>query len=938
MMTPERWQELRNVLYDALQVAPADRPAFLDRACASDSALRQELESLLAANDEVRPSFLKSSSSILAIKPGTRLDDYEIETLIGSGGMGEVYRARDTRLKRVVAIKVLPQFVSNDPDRLRRFEHEAQAAAALNHPNIVGIFHLGRYQGTPYMVLELLDGQNLRERLRAGAFPVSEVVDCGGQIARGLTAAHEKGIVHRDLKPENLFLTKDGRVKILDFGLAKLTQVQPAPGSDSPALAERTEPGMVMGTVGYMAPEQVRGRKTDHRADIFAFGAILYEMLTGRRAFRRPTSAETMSSILNEEPQRISQIVPSLPAALQRVVQRCLEKNPERRFQSASDLGFALESLTGSHEVVSLPITPPRRLEPRPMKVEAPRKTARPFWPIGLVAVVVLAALAAGIWYWVTPSSPSHVTEYAQVTHNGSVGGLAGTDGSRLYFNIYPSGPIGQVGIAGGDIATIAAGSDFPVVADVSSDGANLLLSSIDGIFTIRAAGGPPRFITKRKGVFSLAWSPDAKSIAYSDQDEGLYSMKIDGTESQELTKSDGAISDITWSPDGHHIRFTRNRVLWEISSMGGNPHLVFPSWQGPEGQCCGRWTRKGEFFLFLAGGNNQKGPNVGGFEQIWASDERHSFFGQTSSSPYPLTSGPIHWGTPIPSGDSRKIFAVGTTPRAELARYDAMSKRIEPYLGGISAEFLSFSKDGRQIAYVTYPDGSLWRAKADGRDRVQLTSPPIRPAVCRWSPDGTQILFTAKRNSGLAELYTVAAQGGSARQLLPAVEGTGKEDGDWSPDGRKIVFAVFEPNASLAILDVASGKVHRIPGSDELFSARWSPDGRFIAAMTIPSTTEIKLFDVQNQEWSTLATHEGAWGFPTWSRNGKFIYVLRGPEPWSVDRISVPDGKQERVVDLTGTYLTGSVGFWFGLDANDVPLLFRDNGSSDIYSLTLTR
>ena len=169
-------------------------------------------------------------------------------------------------------------------------------------------------------------------------------------------------------------------------------------------------------------------------------------------------------------------------------------------------------------------------------------------------------------------------------------------------------------------------------------------------------------------------------------------------------------------------------------------------------------------------------------------------------------------------------------------------------------------------------------------------------------------------------------------------MEGTGKEDGDWSPDGRKIVFAVFEPNASLAILDVASGKVHRIPGSDELFSARWSPDGRFIAAMTIPSTTEIKLFDVQNQEWSTLATHQGAWGFPTWSRNGKFIYVLRGPEPWSVDRISVPDGRQERVVDLTGTYLTGSVGFWFGLDANDVPLLFRDNGSSDIYSLTLAR
>jgi Tol biopolymer transport system component len=439
-------------------------------------------------------------------------------------------------------------------------------------------------------------------------------------------------------------------------------------------------------------------------------------------------------------------------------------------------------------------------------------------------------------------------------------------------------------------------------------------------------------------GVSSPAWSPDATSIAYSDPDESLYSMKVDGTSGQKLATGEGAISDVAWSPDGDRIRFTRNSVLWEISSTGENLHPVFSSWQGPEGQCCGRWTRNGDFYLFLAGGNNENGPNAGGFEQIWALDERHSLFGQASSAPFPLTSGPIHWGTPIPSRDARKIFAVGTTSRAELVRFDTMSKRIEPYLGGISAEFLYFSSDGKQIAYVTYPDGILWRAKADGSERVQLTSPPIRPAVCRWSPDGTQILFTAKRNSQLAELYTVAAQGGSPRQLLPSVEGTGREDGYWSPDGRKIVFAVFEPRASLAILDVASGKVSTIPGSDELFSPRWSPDGRFIAAMTIPNTTEMKLFDVQNRQWFTLARHQGAWGFPTWSRDAKFIYALRGPEPWSVDRISVPDGKQERVVDLTGTYLTGAVGFWFGLDPNDVPLLLRDNGSSDIYALTLDR
>jgi serine/threonine protein kinase/Tol biopolymer transport system component len=929
-MTPERWQKLSSVLYQALELAPEDRSAFLDRACASDAALRRELESLLSASDEMRSSFLKSSSLAMTIKPGTRLDDYEVETLIGSGGMGEIYRARDTRLKRAVAIKVLPRFVSNDPDRLRRFEQEAQAAAALNHANIVAVFQLGTYQGTPYMVLELLEGQNLRERLRAGPMSPSQVVDYGIQIAHGLAAAHEKGIVHRDLKPENLFLTKGGRVKILDFGLAKLTQDQSAVDSSLPTLTERTEPGMVMGTAGYMAPEQVRGVKADHRTDIFALGAILYEMLTGKRAFQRATSAETMSSILNEEPQRISQIAPHLPAALQRVVQRCLEKNPEQRFQSASDLGFALEAWSDFREAV-LP-------QPKLMKVEVPRNTVRPSLRMGAVAAAVLIAFAAGVWQLIRPALPLHIAEYIQITHKGDIGGLAGTDGSRLFFNIYPWGPVGQVGITGGDIATISAGSNSPIATDVSSDGASLLFWSATGIFSLETAGGPPRFITQRTGVFSPAWSPDATSIAYSDQDGSLYSMKIDGTTDQKLATGDGAISDVAWSPDGNRIRFTRNSELWEISATGENLHLVFPNWQGPEGQCCGRWTRNGNFYVFLAGGNNKNGPNAGGFEQIWALDERHSFFGQASSPPYSLTSGPIHWGTPIPSRDARKIFAVGTTPRAELARFDAQAKRIEPYLSGISAEFLSFSRDGKQITYVTYPDGILWRAKADGSERVQLTTPPLRPAVCRWSPDGTQILFTAKRDSRLAELYTVASRGGSPRQLIPSEEGTGREDAYWSPDGRKIVFAEFEPRASLAILDVASGKVSRIPGSDELFSPRWSPDGRFIAAMTIPATTEIKLFDVQNRQWSTLARHQGTWGFPTWSRDGKFIYALRGPEPWSVDRISVPDGKQERVVDLAGTYLTGATGFWFGLDPNDVPLLLRDNGSSDIYALTLGR
>jgi eukaryotic-like serine/threonine-protein kinase len=288
---------------------------------------------------------------------GTKLDGYEVLGPLGAGGMGEVYRARDSALKRDVAIKVLPSYVSQEPDRLRRFEQEAQAAAALNHPNILAVHQFGAFEGAPYLVSELLEGSTLRQLLQRGPIPVRKAIDYGVQIAHGLAAAHEKGIVHRDLKPENLFVTKDGRIKILDFGLAKLIQRQLDPDATAPTLATAADPGMVVGTVGYMSPEQVRGKTVDYRTDIFAFGAILYEMLTGNRAFQRNTSAEAMTAILNDEPPSISQIVQTAPPGLQRVIHRCLEKNPEQRFQSASDLAFALEALldSGSTPPAALP-------------------------------------------------------------------------------------------------------------------------------------------------------------------------------------------------------------------------------------------------------------------------------------------------------------------------------------------------------------------------------------------------------------------------------------------------------------------------------------------------------------------------------------------------------------------------------------------------------
>src|SRR5947209_3097220 len=288
----------------------------------------------------------------MTIATGTKLGPYEIAVPVGAGGMGEVYRARDTRLGRDVAVKVLPSSYSDDKERLQRFEQEACAASALNHPNILIVHDIGTHDGSPYVVSELLEGETLRQRMGGTALGQRRTIDYALQIAHGLAAAHEKGIVHRDLKPDNVFITKDGRVKILDFGIAKLTQAEGTRSqTDIPTRRVDTDPGVVMGTVGYMSPEQVRGKAVDHRSDIFSFGAILYEMLSGRRAFHGESAAETMSAILKEDPPDLSSTNQNISPALDRLVNHCLEKNPEERFHSASDLAFALEALSGSAAV-----------------------------------------------------------------------------------------------------------------------------------------------------------------------------------------------------------------------------------------------------------------------------------------------------------------------------------------------------------------------------------------------------------------------------------------------------------------------------------------------------------------------------------------------------------------------------------------------------------
>jgi serine/threonine protein kinase len=344
-MQIERWKQIEE-LFEAAQQQPADRRAeFLRKACPGDPELRAEVESLLKAADSRDPLLDGSPLSSIAerppaLKPGDKLGNFEIEAMLGRGGMGEVYRARDLRLKREVAVKTLPSGFAGDRDRVARFEREARAASALNHPNIVIVYDIGRDGDVSYIVSEVVEGETLARLLERGPLPLRKLIDLGTQICDGLAAAHAAGVVHRDLKPGNIMLNRDGRVKILDFGLARQDRVL---GAESSTM-EVSQPGLILGTAGYMSPEQVRGEPTDARSDLFSLGLILYEMASGKRAFSGNSSIEVMNAILKDDPPELP---PASPPPLDRIVRRCLEKQPQKRFQSAADLGFALGSMSG---------------------------------------------------------------------------------------------------------------------------------------------------------------------------------------------------------------------------------------------------------------------------------------------------------------------------------------------------------------------------------------------------------------------------------------------------------------------------------------------------------------------------------------------------------------------------------------------------------------
>jgi len=552
--------------------------------------------------------------------------------------------------------------------------------------------------------------------------------------------------------------------------------------------------------------------------------------------------------------------------------------------------------------------------------------------------------LAAAVAYLSlrTPARPE-VLHYTPLTSDGrrKTGLWAGslvTDGVRLYFTeeVGGSSALAQVSTSGGETSVVP--TPFPKVAlwDIAPDRSSLLISSFVGLepelplWVLPLPTGTPRRLGDLLG-HSAAWVPDGQHIAYGHGDD-LYIANSDGTDSRRLATAPGVPHNLRWSPDGRLLRFTatnaksNTRSLWEISADGTGLRRVFEEGSNAA-ECCGNWTPDGKYFVFQSAREN--GLNV------WTRLERAALFTKGGGAPLPLTRGPINYLFPVVGSNSRKLFVVGDQPRGQLARYDTKSGQFVPYLSGMSAEGVSFSRDGQWVAWVAYPEGTLWRSKMDGSQRLQLTFPPMFAFQPFWSPDGKWLAYMGAAPGKAWQIYLVSTEGGGSRQVSP--EGRNHSDPTWSPDGFSLAFSVLpvlEPDnaGGIYILDTRTNQLSKVPGSDNLFSAHWSPDGRYLAAQTSDGVKQT-LFDFSTQKWEDL-TGGFQGGYPNWSRDGKYLYFdSQGSEP-SFYRVRISDHRIERIVRLKDVRRTGTLGPWAGLAPDDSPLALLDTSTDEIYAL----
>jgi serine/threonine protein kinase len=855
----------------------------------------------------------------MSLDVGTKLGRYEILSQLGAGGMGEVYRARDEKLQRNVAIKVLPRLFSEDTDRLRRFEQEAQATGTLNHPNILAVYDVGTHKGAPYVVSELLEGETLRHRLVGTALPQRRAIEYASQIAHGLAAAHEKGIIHRDLKPDNIFITNDGRVKILDFGLAKLTQTDNAEAqTDVPTRRIDTDSGVIMGTVGYMSPEQVRGRAVDQRSDIFAFGAVLYEMLSGLRAFHGDSAADVMSAILKEDPRDLSSTVQNISPALERLVNHCLEKNPQERFHSARDVAFALES-GSSTSSQTIDAGAQQRVRAKP--------TERAVW-IGITAALLFVTLLAVAYPFFKSkpaelhpvrfniSLPDKATFYSDVeTHNISLS----PDGRRLAF-----------------IATL--------------EGKRMLwIRSLEELSSQALDG--------TEGAYSPFWSPDSRYVAFFAEGK-LKRVELSGSAPQTVCNLSGEIDTVgTWGSDGeilfsdqfnddpHVSPMSSSAAIYRVTATGGTPTLLLKSEKGKP-----TWVSflpGGHEFLFY--GRSEKTQSNGiytaslndpdpkmvlatGYTRVEyapgyllysreGSLVAHPFDEKkTSVSGEPITLvkrlpyfDKTGWAEFTTSTNGR-IAYIGDILTSRLLWIDRSGREMEQV--GTPSEFsaLRLSPDGQSVALsiIDSRTGSadIWIHDFARNTRSRFAFGPADDTDSVWSPDGRSLAFFSCCDSP-ATLYVKELNDTGKGQLLPPKGFSAPWD--WSADGRFILYSENDPNTNRDIWVLPlTGDEKRYPLFQSQFNeiyAQFSPDSRWVAYVSGESGNDdvyVARFENPRERWR-VSTAGGT--LPRWRRDGSELFYI------------ALDGRLMAVPVLAGdTFKTGVPDSLFKLDSiNDI-------------------